>query len=429
VYFFNARFKFKVPAVAPPIPGSIIAASAISAVDLQKRAFKKHEHLARRLLDPQLYMASIDPALDPDTVAKLAGYPWFHGHGVPKYDSGEYANRTEWKKQQRPLLLARWNRAVTTDPAAIRSAAHAAIEFQLKLGCDGILLAGPLTTMVDQSLEAELAWIEAGLEACEDLNVNRPVYATIALSENVLQVPALKNPLIHSFSNQIATRQQLAGAYIVLEQFDPNNYFWTSKDALMSLLILVDDIKRGANKSVIVNYVGTFGLVAGAAGAEIWSSGYYLSQRRFSSKSMTGRARPRYHSLALAGDIGLNEDLEKIQKAGLADKLMAPTSADAVLRAALRQGKTSADVAEWKYSLNNCAAAQEHYLEVASHTGAELENMSAQQRRDWVHAWLANAVQFVGVLKHGNLVGMSTDTSHQQVWLDVFEEWQNYATQ
>ncbi len=38
-----------------------------------------------------------------DTVAKLAAYPWFHGHGVPKYDSDEYSNPKEWKKSMSPL--------------------------------------------------------------------------------------------------------------------------------------------------------------------------------------------------------------------------------------------------------------------------------------------------------------------------------------
>ncbi len=47
--------------VTPPILGSIIAASAISPVDLQKRPFTKHPHLKRRFLDPQL-AHGIDPS-------------------------------------------------------------------------------------------------------------------------------------------------------------------------------------------------------------------------------------------------------------------------------------------------------------------------------------------------------------------------------
>ncbi len=429
MYYFNARFRFKVPAITPEICGSIIAASAIYPVDLQKRKFQQHPHFRSKYLDPQLYMASLDPALDPDTVARLAAYPWFHGDDVPKYKSGEHSNRTAWKKSHKPALVSKWTRAVPIETAAIQRAARAAVEFQLKMECNGIVLAAPLTTMVDQTLQAELTWLEAGLAACEQLKVTRPVYATIAISEDVLQAPALKNPIIHSLSNQVATRAGLAGAYIVFEQFDPNGYFWTSKDALMSLLILVDDLQRGANKKVVVNYFGTFGLLAKAVGADIWSSGYYLTQRRFSRKGITGRARPRYYSLALAGDIGLKEDLARIRQAGLADSLMTPTSADAVLRAALSKGKTPADVPQWKHTLGNCAAAQEHYLEIASSTGRTLESMTAAERVEWVHNWLKNSVNLIGILKQKNVILTATETNHQRVWLDVFEEWRTYAKQ
>ena len=374
-------------------------------------------------------MASVDPAIDSVTVERLAAYPWFHGQDVPKYDSDEYDTRKAWKKKHGPGLISKWTRTTATDPKEIRKAARAAVELQLKIGCDGILLAGPLTTTVDQSLQHELAWIEAGIEACTEFMVKCPIYATVAVTEAVLQVPALKNQLIHSLSNQIATRSELTGAYIVLEQYDQGSYFWTAKDALMSLLILVDDLYRGANKKVIVNYVGTFGLVAKALGAEIWSSGYFLMQRRFSLRGKMGIAHPRYHSLSLAGDIGLKEDLARIQAAGLADKFLTPTQSDAVLRAALKKNKAAADVPEWRYSPNNCTAAQQHYLEVASETGTRIEKMPSAARRNWVHDWLKNAVHLVGELKQKKLVGMATDTGHQKVWLDVFEEWRDYAKQ
>lgn len=427
MYFFNARLRFKIRPTPTTIPGSIIAASAISAVDLERRKFGDYGHFKKKLLDPQLYVATVDPALDPDIVARLAAYPWFHGEDVPKYRSGEHGTRTAWKKKHKDSLISKWTRTVPTTADAIRKAARAAVEFQLKLGCDGVLLPVPLTTIADQTLQAELDWIEAGIQACADLKVQCPVYATVALSEAVLHVPALKNPIIHALSNHIASRPELAGAYIVLEQTEPSSYFWNSKDPLMALLVLVDDLVRGAGKKVIVNYVGTFGMVAKAVGAEIWSTGYYLMQRRFSLKGMTGIARPRYHSLALAGDIGVKEDLSRIRNAGLAGKLMSPTSADAVLRTALAHGKDPDSVPEWKYSPNNASAAQEHYLQIVSDTGAKINTMSPAQRHHWVMEWLIEAVKLVDVIEQKELVGMATDTSHQKVWLDVFTDWSSYA--
>jgi hypothetical protein len=428
VFFLNTRFRFKVHQLPTSIPGWIIAASAISPVDLQRRPLKNHPHLTRRLLDPQLYMASLDPAIDPQTVGKLAAYPWFHGQRAPKYDSGQYVSRDAWKKKHVPDLVSQWTRTVATDLREIRKAARAAVEFQQKMGCEGILLAAPLTTIVDQTMQNELQWIDAGLEACSDLKVTLPVFATIALSEGVLQVPPLKNPIIHSISNGVTARSELAGAHIVLEELDPDSYFWNSKDALMSLMILVDDLRRGAKKKAIVNYVGTFGLVATAAGAEIWSSGYYLMQRRFSLRGKSGRAHPRYHSMALAGDIGLKDDLGRLQRAGLAEALMSHSRAEQVLRKALQNGKTPSDVPEWAYKQSNCTAAQQHYLEVVSEAGSNLERMSQIDRTNWVEQWLKKAVEFVIKLKEKQLVGV-TDVDHQKVWFDVFESWRAYAKQ
>ena len=429
MYFYNQRFKFKIPALTRAIKGSIIAASAISAIDLQKRPFEEHSHLKRRFLDPQLYMASVDAAIDPKTVSRLAAYPWFHGDDVPKYDSDEYSTRTQWKKQHWEDLVSKWTRTVPTELNAVKKAARAAVEFQLTLGCEGILLAVPLTTIADQTLQTEIAWIEAGLDACAALKVRQPVFATVALSEAALQVPALRNPVLHSFANQVAARSELAGAYVVLEQADKDNYFWTSKDALMSLLIITDDLHRGARKRVLTNYVGTFGLVAKAVGAEIWSSGYYLMQRRFSLRGTVGRAYPRYHSLSLAGDIGLNEDLDHIQAAGLAGQCMTPSTADAVLRTALGRGRKTSDVNEWECRQSNCTAAQQHYLEVVSAAGDDLESMSLGARRTWVHNWLENALKLARELKRKGLIGTGTTAEHQQVWFDVFNEWQSYAKQ
>src|SRR5436305_14801369 len=101
MYFYNARWRFKIGATPTAIPGSVIAASALSLVDLERRHFTKYPHMKRLFLDPQLYMATIDPSLDSKTVARLSAYPWFHGGKVPQYDSGEHGSRTNWKNQHK----------------------------------------------------------------------------------------------------------------------------------------------------------------------------------------------------------------------------------------------------------------------------------------------------------------------------------------
>src|SRR5205814_901602 len=130
---------------------------------------EKLTHFRRRLLDPQLYMASLDPAVDDDAVSRLAAYPWFHGSDVPQYDSGEHGTRTAWKEENKEGLVAKWTRTLPSDSESVRKGARAAVDFQLKMGCDGIILASPLTGMADQTLQREMEWIEAGLQACLEL--------------------------------------------------------------------------------------------------------------------------------------------------------------------------------------------------------------------------------------------------------------------
>jgi hypothetical protein len=430
MFFYNARYGFALESPVE-IPGSIIAASCVSAIDLRKRKFSRFPHFSRRLLDPQLYMAGLDPAIQREAVERLASYPWFHGLDVPKYDSGEYRNPTQWKKEHGDNLVSKWKRKIPDAPSAVSKSARAAVEMQLIIGCSSILLPGPLTTIADQTLETELAWIDAGLQACSEFGTDKPVYATVALSEAVLHnVDPFKNQLIRTISDQIAHRRELAGAYILFEQADVNSYVWTSRDPLLCLMLLVDDLCRGAKKDAIVNYFGSFGAVASAAGASIWSSGFFQSQRRLSLRATSGRTRPRYYSLSLAGDVGVENDLKRLQDMGFGPKVFSPTTADERLRHALAKGQTPAVVPEWQYRIGNRTASQDHYIEIVARLGAKLEGLNRDGRVAEVKNWLEKANALASQLvEKGFGAGGQTEVVHQRLWLDVFNTWQQYVKQ
>jgi hypothetical protein len=195
-------------------------------------------------------------------------------------------------------------------------------------------------------------------------------------------------------------------------------------------MILTDDLCRGSNKDVIVNYFGSFGAVATAAGASAWASGYFQSQRRFSLRATTGRSRPRYQSFALAGDIGVEQDLRRIQDSGLAPKLFTPTTADVALRKALADGQTSEVVPEWQYRIGNTTAAKNHYTQVVSRMGGQLAKKPHPDRVASVHDWLEKARAYASQLVNtGFAEGGATEVVHQRVWLEVFNEWRSYAAQ
>lgn len=432
---YNARYSFDVDATPSPIAGTIIAASSVSVVDFFRGKRSKDlvglRHLKKRLVDPQLYMAGLDPALENKTVERLASYPWFHGQDIPPYDSGEYKNPTAWKKQHASDLLKCWTRKVPSEPAAIEKSVRGAIELQQKIGCQAILLPVPLTTILDQSFEREMEWIDRGIDAATELGTTLPLYATVALSEATLHnVDPFDNPLIHTITNQISSRSELSGAYIIFEQSDPGSWVWKEHDPLLALMVLTDDLCRGSRKDVIVSYFGSFGLVATAAGASAWASGFSQSQRRFSLRATQGRARPRYYSYPLAGDIGVENDLKRIQDRGLAAKLLTPTEADARLRKALASGQAPDAVPEWQYRIGNNAASKNHYTEIVARIGASFERLSPSDRVNWVDKWLRSATELASELaEYGFDTSGPTDVIHQKIWLAVFEKWRAYASQ
>jgi hypothetical protein len=434
-FFYNARFSFETEPTPAPIAGTIIAASSVSSVDLMKgkraKDLTRLDHLKVRFLDPQLYMAGLDPALDGPAVERLASYPWFHGQDIPQYDSGEYRNPTSWKRQHAAELLARWTRTIPSTNRAIRNAANGAVKLQQSVGCSAIILPGPLTTIADQSFERELGWIDAGIEAAAESQVKLPLYATVALSEAVLHnVNPFENPLIHTITNQISARIELAGAYVIFEQSDPGSYVWQAHDPLLCLLLLTDDLSRGSKKDVIVNYLGSFGAVATAAGASVWASGFNQSQRRFSLKATKGRARPRYYSGSLIGDIGVENDLRRVHDLGLDSSLLTPTQADAPLRRALAAGQGPNAVPDWQYRIGNTTASKNHYMEIVANIGVNLNKFPSRNRVEEIHRWLTDALRLASRLRsQGFANGAATDITHQKVWLDAFERWRSYASQ
>lgn len=429
--YLNVRYQFAHPENAGPLAGGIVATSAMPMDQLMRRDFKKHPYLQHRLLDPQLYLAGLDANVARSTVIKLATFPWFAKHDVPPYDSDKHGSIAIWKRDHADQLVASWRRKPPAG-ADIAAAARAAVQVQLDLGCNAVILAGPLTTVATQHFANETEWIDAGLAACKALRVTVPVFATIALSDTVLRgVDPTEHPLLHTITNQVAARGQLAGAYLVLEQTGEDQYVCTRRESLMAMMLITDDLARGASRQVIANYLGTFGSVLTAAGAGIWSTGYYVSQRRMNLAAFDermGRAKPRYFSRQLAGDIGLERDLPSAYRAGLGDRILTETAAGSAVAKALKGGTYPRSVPQWAYRPSVIQAAMAHYTEAMSTFGAELRSYEPVRRADAVHKWLKQAVRLSESLGQIGIEKSNvTDLVHQRVWLDVFEEWRQRA--
>lgn len=431
MFYHNTKYKFPLWRGSPDdCAGGIIAAAAMPLEQLRHREFADHPYLQHRLFDPQLYLALLDPGTAPSAVQNLASYPWFGTPAQEPFDKRKHKTLKAYKNLVGPARLAQWPRCVPSDPNGIARAARSAVQLQVELGCQSIILASPLVDPGVSAFHQGTSWIDAGLAACAEFDVRLPIYATIALCDSIIEArPALENTFIGAITEQIAAREGLAGAYVVVETRSGDAYSFESGDVVQSLIVIVDDLVRGAGRKVIVNYAGSFGAVLSAVGAEIWSSGYYLSQRRLKTTDLTkkngGGQRPRYYSLALAGDVGLEKDLDDVAKAKLLGKILTPSPTADSLHTALKAGKKVANVPGWEYKAKLTAAGA-HYNTCMVRLGAELEAIAPGERVEYVDKWLAAAVALAAELRSANIRDTRvTELSHQATWLNAFRAWRN----
>lgn len=431
MYYYCAKLNaFKLPELSETTPaGGIIAASAVPHPMLMRRQLMPYAHLRHRLLDPQLYLATLDHRTAGNTVYKLATYPWF-GTAPIAYDSSEHGSLSDYKARFMAELHERWPGRAPAEDQAILDCVREALQVQISFGCEGLIIPSPLTnTRTDYQLEAK--YIDAAVSLVPELPASLPLYATVAVSDGVLRnIDPVKNTVVQTISDNIAARSEVAGAYIVLEQTAETGYVCINEETLFGLLILCDDLARGAGKRAIINYIGPFGAVMLAAGAAVWASGYYRSQRRMKladQEEDVGRSYPRFYSSPFAGDLGIEEDLQLLGRTDLFPKLFSRSRASLPLLHAIQTGRYPQAAPQWEYRPGNIWAAAAHYNDICCKVDAYLDTRDAQGKIDAVERWLVQAATFSADATNAGISGTHSDLRHQQIWLSAFRKWRAYA--
>lgn len=420
-FFVNLGYSFRIPEGADP-DGSLILASAMPMHQMDRRLFQD-SHLQRRLFDPQLYLAGLDVAVARNHCAKLASYPWFNVNGFGDYDSGLQTLQS-WTKNARALIGSAWPSSPPADQHTIQIATRECVDFQRRIGCWGVILPSPLTVEPGTDYAVELSWLDEALAYVATLeDFDLPVFATVALSDVCVRfLDPENNPLLEIISDSVSARE-IHGVYILLEQAseaDDSRHCANSR-ALRSVLHLVRTFAHDVGIRVGINFLGSFGLVCKAAGAEWWASNWYKSlyRVRLADRVAGGRAFPTYWSFPAACDVNLNGDLDALVGAGLLPQVTDHTSASAGLLSALESGAPASSVPAWAYGMSNILAAREHYLLSSI---AQDRNLAAQAdiaRLDSVNEWLEQAT--VTADQIATVVGSSgrTKTDHVIAWRDA----------
>jgi hypothetical protein len=427
-YYYTTRWAEKTPAV-DNAAGQIILPMGVASDTLERRHIRTAAPLLQglqggnreRLLDPQIYLAGLDADTCPDVCTNLVTYPWFKRTAPQRYDSGQLTQRA-YVNRVRATVGDLWQGLpATTEEAAVREA----IDFQVQLDCDYLILPSPLAIDLGTQYATELEWLDQGLAAAAELAPGRPTLATVALCDTcTFSVPPKDNPLIELVLDHVAAREA-SGVYLVVEQKVDKDYYLTSGRTIETLLRLVADFKAAGLQRVIVAWCGTAGLLATTAGADGWVSGWYRSERRLKLDGLAedggGLPTPAFYSHRLGGELH-PKDLDQLRLAGRLDLVDDQTPASGPLFRALRAGQTMGEVLQVLWTVHTARA---HFNQVAIRESAALDALGGSGRIAHTRAWLRSAVECAKAVKEAcqDPLHDRTSVTHQSTWLKAFEAW------
>lgn len=426
-YFINVGYTFRLNTNISP-NGAIILSSSMPCHQLIRRNIdRNYQYMHRRFFDPQLYLAGLDANETPKPCFNLATYPWF-SVCLPEFDSSEIS-QSDFKKEQIEIISQIWTGQIPTGEDCISDSVAKCIQLQIKLGCEGIILPSPLTDEPTSDYSTELEWLDAGIHYIQENHIEKPIFATIAISDICLRFQDLnQNQLLNIIIDSISARE-INGIYLVFEQRterDETKYLGNTR-VISAALEIIHKFKIENRLSVIVNFFGPFGIVLSAIGADIWATDWYksLSRFRLADKMGTGLTYPNYWSSKLATDINLKNDFDVISQNAIFPNLIDQTEACEGLLRAKRSGVSVNDVPAWQYRPNNRTASMDHYRLSIFRMDQQLFNLTSIQKLDYIQEWLNNAALLSSQVRQ--IIGRNgaTKIDHINAWKDAFSTYRS----
>lgn len=376
------------------------------------------------LLDPQLYLASVDAANCRKICARLAGFPWFGVNGLPAFESDQ-STLSEWERSVRDMIDSVWPGCAPQGPQARRTACLSALEFQQNFGCTHILFPTPLVTEREDEAGALGEWLDTCLEIAAEWEMPQTLLATVAVSEAVLNEASFAaGGALETIVDQVTAREGLDGVYIVVAQVSkPAHPFKAPPDVTRAYMHL--SAAFGARyRTVVTNFADVAGFACLGAGASAVASGPSQLLRRLSLLGLDdeggGRAFPHFYSHGVVGEFLTETDLGPVAQQRLLSIVNDRTPPSENLLDELAGGGTAADVPDWAESQNNLSAAQKHFLHRLSVEASRLAGLAQAARRDEVRSWLLTA-QANGLLLGTRVPNISPKLAPVGDWLDLLD--------
>ncbi len=423
MFALNEGYQWKSSHFADSLHGVVYLASYNHQERIRRRALGD---FAWQLFDPQLYLAGLEPDRRTKACARLATYPWFGVPGLPDFDSGS-DSLTRWQANIQATVTRDWSGAAPTR-AGIAPAARSAVQFQADMGCTHIILPTPLIDAREDEAQAQAEWIDAGVEASQDLDVGQPIVATVALSEGVLNDAAFDSGgFLDTVVDQVSARPEVVGVYLVVAQLQSQHPLRLPDPVSRAYARLTRAFVGCGHDFVFVNFADAFGLVCVGLGASGFASGPSQSLRRLSLAGFQddggGTPLPHLYSHPVVGEFLPERDLSVLAARGLLAQVKDATVHSGDLFNALERTGSAATVAAWVESRNNVTSASRHFVDRLIAEGTRYSRRTPERRAESAARWLTQAAQRQAMLDR-ELRGTDVEPTYAptSVWLNQYEE-------
>lgn len=348
------------------------------------------------LIDPEFYLATLDPADCGRSTERLATYPWHTDTSVP------------------------WPPLEDLDQPQRRAVLESCLAWQQSQGASRLIIPTPLISDPTARLDNFLAWVDDGLDIAQQMSV--PSLITVALSDSCIGTH------VQRVLDNVTARDP-HGVYFLFETSRSSGAHAVSYEVACALLDACYVIGVIAGKEMFVNFADTFGLVCLAAGATAFAAGYERKARRLDFEYFEerggGGAFPKFLSLTTTCRYRPERDMQRIRDQRLLRLLSNDRSiASSPLFTALDAGRDVGAVVEWRESRNNVSLARAHLIEMLARTARHIGELTTlRERVGWVLDWLQDAERNVTYL-NDRFEGdpLDDDGRHITPWRRAFEE-------
>lgn len=334
---------------------------------------------AELLIDPQVYVATLE--------------------------APNYKRLVEYQDRYFEVNLGRGS----FRPRFIQALVRRTIDWQLGSNVSGVICPGVRI----QGFGSPMAQIAIALaqEACDyaqEMGVEQPLYATIAVSEESFRDTEMMNEYLDEL-----TTLEVDGFYFVIFERGAGYRSAVAQDILPNVLRFIYSLGEVNLYRLLAGYADLNGYLYRIVGASAFASGWSQSLRRLTEDKWaerTGgrRPRPRYTSVPLFNSIPIDPDLRRIYEEGQITRVLANSPFDGVLAR-----DTPPTGVNWTEFLDHM-----QYLYVCSQVEAMVprENLEARCRR--ARSTIVRAIQLYADLSdnHNIIFSPQSDARHLGIW-------------